>query len=125
MVYSKCMETTTKRKRRVDRNHIIYQITCEPTGETYIGITVARGRAYKGSVDIRWQGHLYHANIENRPYPIHQRIREHGDGAFSKEILHIVRGKTEAHSLEKTLIREKNPPLNVECTSRKILRTAN
>lgn len=112
LCYSKSMETT-KRKPRSDRNHVIYQLTCNATGETYIGITVARGRAYKKSMDIRWNGHCYHATVENRPTILADRIRTHGPDAFSKEILSVVRGKTEAHTQERNYIRNFRPALNI------------
>lgn len=104
---------TVKRKRRSDRNHVIYQLTCNPTGETYIGITVARGRAFKKSMDIRWTGHCYHATVENRPTTLADRIRTHGADAFGKEILAVVRGKTEAHTQEMNYIRNLRPSLNI------------
>jgi hypothetical protein len=104
---------TVKRKRRSDRLHVIYQLTCNPTGETYIGITVARGRAFKKSMDIRWTGHCYHATVENRPTTLADRIRTHGANAFGKEILAVVRGKTEAHAKEMNYIRNLRPSLNI------------
>lgn len=104
---------TVKRKPRSDRNHIIYQIVCVPTGESYIGLTVARGRAYKKSLEIRWNGHCYHATVENRPTILADRIRTYGPLAFSKEILSLVRGKTQAHSQEKNYIRNLQPSLNI------------
>jgi len=118
-VYSKRMEIApTKRKRRTDRNHIIYLLTCA-SGDKYVGITVARGRAYQRSLEIRWQGHVYHATVENRPYPIAKAIREHGPDQFSREVLQIVRGKSAAHSLERTYIENIQPSLNVVLTGRK------
>ncbi len=103
-----------RRKRRTDRNQVIYKLTCIPTGETYIGVTVAHGRAYKKSVRIRWVKHLYHACIENRMGLLQIAIREHGQEAFSHEILHVIRGKSAAHKMELDLIHKFHPPLNVE-----------
>lgn len=100
-------------KRRCDRNHVVYQITCLITGERYVGITVVRGRAFKRSIDIRWQGHLYHALVENRHNPLQQRIREYGEQGFKKEILSIVRGKKQAHKFETEIIKTTKPELNV------------
>lgn len=106
-------------KRRCDRNHAIYSIVCKPTGERYVGLTVVRGRAFQGSVKIRWEGHVYHALVEGRDNPLQQRIREYGPDAFSHELLCVVRGKQAAHDYERELIKATNPELNVECTSRK------
>lgn len=107
------------RKRRNDRNHVVYSITCEPTGERYIGITVVSGRAFQKSVKVRWQKHVYHAMVEGRDYALQRAIREHGEEAFSHELLYIVRGKAAAHEIERELIDNEAPELNTECTARK------
>ncbi len=107
------------RKKRCDRNHAVYMITCKTTGERYIGITVIRGRAFQGSVKTRWEGHVYHAMIEGRDYPLQRAIRQHGPSAFTHELIQIVRGKQAAHDLEMNLIETMNPELNVEGTSKK------
>lgn len=112
-------KTARKRKRRSDRNHVVYRITCIPTGDTYIGITVVRGRAFKKSLRMRFDGHVYHAKIEKRPYALHKAIRKHGADAFKHEIIEIVRGKAAAHAREVELIHEQVPALNVEATKRK------
>jgi len=51
------------RKKRTDRNHIIYQITCEPTNECYIGVTVVKAGGKSKTLKQRWQGHIYKATI--------------------------------------------------------------
>ena len=108
------------RKRRTDRNHVVYSVVCEKTGEEYIGITVALGRAYQKSVASRWQKHVYHAFVEGRSFPRQVAIREHGVEAFSHELLAVVRGKTAAHELEREIMAEREPSLNVEmCPGRK------
>jgi len=107
------------RKRRNDRNHVIYSITCDPTGERYIGITVVMGRAFQKSVKVRWQKHVYHAMVEGRDYALQRAIRKHGEESFSHELLYIVRGKSAAHEIERQLIDAEAPELNTECTARK------
>lgn len=107
------------RKRRNDRNHVIYMITCDVTGDTYIGITVARGRAYQKSVDIRWKGHIYHACVENRDLPLAATIRYHGPEKFSKKILAVVRGKGACHTEETRLIKSLKPTMNVVSAPKK------
>jgi hypothetical protein len=42
-----------KKAKRTDRNQIIYQITCQTTGEFYIGMTVKTG-GIKKSLSRRW-----------------------------------------------------------------------
>ena len=112
-------ETKKTRKRRTDRNHVIYLITCKVTGDTYVGITVATGRAYKKSVAKRWTKHLYHALVEKRTGLLQIAIREHGADAFEHTVLEIVRGKAATHKRERELIGELAPTLNVELTERK------
>lgn len=107
------------RKRRSDRNHAVYRITCLATGESYIGITAVTGRAFQKSVKIRWNRHLYHALVEKREYPLQIAIREHGPSAFAHELLCVIRGKQAAHDYEKALIQAEMPELNVVCTGRK------
>lgn len=113
------MEAKKPRKRRSDRNHVIYLITCVVTGETYIGLTVVRGQAIQKSVRIRWVGHIYHALVEQRPYRLHEAIRLHGPENFHHEVLMVIRGKAESHRMETSLIRERMPALNTESTGRK------
>lgn len=108
-----------KRKPRSDRNHLIYRLTDTVTGEKYVGLTVCKGRAYWKSLATRWRKHVYHACVENRPHRLQERIRAHGEEAFEYEILYIVRGKAEAHELERSLIKKYAPELNTECTDRK------
>lgn len=114
-----------KRKRRNDRNHIVYKLTCEPTGESYIGITVATGRAFQKSLATRWKKHVYHAVVEQRPYRLQNAIRAHGADAFNHEILRVVRGKSAAHTMERAWIKTHKPALNTECTASKRSRWEN
>lgn len=111
--------TKRNRKRRSDRNHLVYLIRCTNTGEEYIGITVVRGRAFNKSLAIRWRDHLYHAFVEGRNHLLQKAIRKHGEEAFEHEILWIVRGKSAAHEVEREEIGKRKPTLNVECTARK------
>ncbi len=106
------MAQQQKRKKRIDRNHIVYQITCDTTGERYIGITVAQGRAFKRSVHVRWIKHVHRALTEQADLPLAEAIREHGREAFSHEILNVVRGKAAAHADELKRIHKIQPELN-------------
>lgn len=108
-----------KRKRRSDRNHAIYMITCKPTGLRYVGVTAVSGRAFLKSVKRRWNNHVYHAMVEGRDYPLQKAIREYGEECFSHELLMVVRGKQEAHDLELDIINQLKPELNVEGTAKK------
>lgn len=108
------------RKRRSDTNHVVYLVTCATTGDTYVGITYARGRAFLASAYKRWLGHCSHALAEGRPYRLHEAIRTHGADAFEIEVLRVIRGKALAHEAERILINLIKPSLNVECTDRKM-----
>jgi hypothetical protein len=50
-----------KRKHRKDRNHIIYKLTNECTGDTYIGVTVVQNRKAQKSLRGRWLRHIHKA----------------------------------------------------------------
>ena len=101
-----------KRKRRSDRTHVVYRLTNTVTGEIYIGITVATGRAYLGSLKERWKRHVSRATRQTMEWNLCNSIREYGERAFSREILHLIRGKAAAHSMETALIRSLKPALN-------------
>lgn len=110
---------STKRRRRCDRNHAIYMVTCKVTGERYIGLTRINGRAVIKSIKQRWKNHVYAAFIENRPYLFQQRIREYGEKEFNITLLLVVRGKKLAHITEKKFVETLKPELNTELTTRK------
>ena len=107
------------RKRRNDRNHIIYLLTA-PNGDRYVGITFARAKAYKRSVKIRFRAHTRNANEYGHVNLLSHSIREHGADNFKKEILEIVRGKQNAHDRERQLIAALQPELNMEGMGRKV-----
>ncbi len=107
------------RKRRNDRNHIIYQLTA-PNGDRYFGVTFARGRAYKRSTKIRFEAHCRNAFEYGHNTLIAESLREHGSKSFERDVLEIVRGKKNAHSRERELISMYNPELNMEGMGRKI-----
>ena len=100
------------RKKRSDRNHIIYKITNEVTNEIYIGITQCLGRAYLGSIKKRFKQHVSRAFNDNLEWSICRSIREYGEIAFKIEIHEIIRGKRLAHSRETEIIHELKPQLN-------------
>lgn len=107
------------RKRRNDRNHVIYQITA-PNGDRYIGITFVRGRAFKRSAKIRWEAHVRNALDYGRDNLLSIAIREHGVENFKREILEVVRGKKATHARERELIAMMQPELNMEGMGRKV-----
>jgi hypothetical protein len=100
------------RKKRSDRNHIIYQIRNKQTEEFYIGITALKGRAYKWSIEKRWKQHVSRAKTQDLQWSICENIRNYGEISFEISILEVIRGKAEAHLRETELIKELNPQLN-------------
>lgn len=100
------------RKKRSDRNHVIYQLTCEDTGEKYIGITVMRGRAILKTVETRFQQHCYRAETQDKDWKLCKAIRKHE--MWVRECLEVVRGKKEAHLRERELIAMHQPELNTQ-----------
>ena len=74
------------RKKRSDRNHIIYKITCLKTKETYIGLTLQTGQKKIGSAKIRLKSHVSKAN-NGGGWKLHKRIREIGSQYFVTEVI--------------------------------------
>jgi hypothetical protein len=105
---------TIKRKRRSDRNHVIYQLTNVVNGKTYIGITVCIGQAKLKAVKVRWQKHVTRAWNENLDWNLCKEIRHFGEESFTYEVVEVVRGKVEVHARERVLIAELQPALNTQ-----------
>jgi len=100
------------RKKRSDRNHVIYRVTCIDTGDTYIGLTVALGQAYLKSVKVRWQKHVSRARCEDKNWNFCNALRVLDDSEWRYEVLEVVRGRKPAHQRERELIAELTPSLN-------------
>ena len=100
------------RKKRSDRNHVLYMVTCEDTGDTYVGLTVALGQAYLKSVKIRWQKHMSRARCENKDWNFCNALRVLNECDWRYQVLEVVRGRKNAHQRERELIRDLNPTLN-------------
>jgi hypothetical protein len=102
----------TKRKRRSDRMHVIYQVTCVPTGEKYIGLTVCAGNTPKRAVAGRWTRHVTRALTQGKDWALCTAIRQHGPEAFVVEVIEKVRGKAEAHVREREITKAIGATLN-------------
>jgi hypothetical protein len=100
------------RKKRNDRNYVLYQIVWPDSGDSYIGLTVATGRAFLRSVKVRVQKHLSRARVENKDWSIYQFIRENEDLELDYEVLEVVRGRKPAYQRERELIKKYTPSLN-------------
>jgi hypothetical protein len=100
------------RKARSDRNHVLYQVTCVDTGDTYIGLTVAKGSAYLRSVKVRVQKHFSRALVEDKQWAFCEAIRANPDADWRYEVLEVIRGRKPAHQRERELIALYEPTLN-------------
>lgn len=101
----------TPRKRRSDRKHAIYELFCEVTGESYIGVTVVSGTALR-SVRGRFNRHLSRAKTETKDWNLCEALRTYGREGFTPYLLEVVRGKAEAHARERELTALLQPALN-------------
>lgn len=103
---------TKPRKKRTDRNHLIYEIRAGKL--VYVGLTyVTDGNAAK-SLRRRWQKHVRRALTENKNWRLCKAIRDYGPEAFDVTVIKIIRGKDAAHAFERDLIRTTNPCLNTD-----------
>ena len=100
------------RKKRSDRNHIIYEIILGATGQSYIGMTQCTGRAIKRSIDNRWKRHVSRATHTDLQWPICEAIRTYGPTAFTIQAIKIIRGKAEANQHETVMKQQRQPQIN-------------
>jgi hypothetical protein len=101
------------RKRRTDRNQVIYYIRNIVTGQEYIGLTVL---SFNGNVKRtlirRMQKHMQRAMTENKDWGLSRSLREYGGENFVFGVVEVVRGKKAAHTRETELINTLQPQLN-------------
>ena len=105
--------TNTHRKKRVDRTHVVYELTV--LGLTYVGVTAKTESTPLKSARTRAAKHFYRARTEGKDWLLCIALRE----LASKEdigvrVLATVRGKTAGHDLEVALRRELEPALNTD-----------
>jgi hypothetical protein len=107
------MNSKITRKRRTDRNQVIYFIQDKVTLEYYIGLTAV---CYAGNVrktlTRRMQKHMQRALAENKDWGLSRALREKGADRFVFGVIEIVRGKRPAHARETELINTLQPALN-------------
>ena len=112
-VYNTYMNSKINRKRRTDRNQVIYFIQDTVTLEYYIGLTAV---SFKGNVfrtlRRRMQKHMQRAMTENKDWGLSRALREQGAERFVFGVVEIVRGKRPAHARETELINTLQPALN-------------
>ena len=100
-----------QRKKRTDRNHIVYQIAVD--SKTYIGVTAKTQSTVDKSVRSRIAKHFYRAQTEGLNWLLCQALRKLDcKEDIEYTILAVVRGKAAAHNYERELIRKFKPALN-------------
>jgi hypothetical protein len=103
----------TPRKKRVDRNHIIYELIVN--GLNYIGVTAKTETTVMKSVRARAAKHFYRAKRENKDWTLCVALRELSDKSEIEIRIHeIIRGKAAAHKREVELRRLLQPALNTD-----------
>ena len=104
---------TAARKRRSDRNHIIYELIVN--GLNYIGVTAKTESTVMRSVQVRANKHWYRAQKENKDWSLCVALRELASRDEIEIRVHeIVRGKAAAHRREVELRRAIRPVLNTD-----------
>ena len=113
LVYNSSMNSKINRKRRTDRNQVIYYIQDVETLEYYVGLTAL---SFKGNVfrtlRRRMQKHMQRALVENKNWGLSRALRERGAERFVFGVVEVVRGKRPAHARETELINTMQPALN-------------
>jgi hypothetical protein len=112
--YNKAMTTkNTTRKRRTDRNHIIYELRV-PAGN-YIGVTAKTETTVNKSVLARAAKHFYRAKTETKHWLLCDALRAVKTKEDIEVLVHeVIRGKREAHRREVELRRLIRPNLNTD-----------
>jgi hypothetical protein len=105
---------TATRKKRTDRNHIIYELVI--AGQRYIGVTAKTETTVLKSVRARAAKHFYRARTEAKDWLLCRALRTLSCKEEIEIRVHeIVRGKAAAHQREVELRRALNPELNTDC----------
>ena len=106
-------QTLTQRKKRVDRNHIIYELVVN--GLNYIGVTAKTESTVNKSVLSRAAKHFYRAQKEDKNWLLCTELRKLTDKNQIEVYVHeVIRGKAAAHKREVELRRLLKPVLNTD-----------
>ena len=107
-------QTNIIRKKRTDRNHIIYELRV--AGGNYIGVTAKTETTINKSVLARAAKHFYRAKKENKDWLLCKALRSLNDKSEIEVLVHeTLRGKAAAHKREVELRRALKPVLNTDC----------
>ena len=106
-------QTTTPRKKRVDRNHIIYELVVN--GKNYIGVTAKTESTVGKSVRVRANKHFYRAKTEDKNWLLCAELRKLDSKDEIECYIHeVIRGKAAAHKREVEIRRAVKPVLNTD-----------
>jgi hypothetical protein len=86
----------------------------------YIGVTAKTASTVKKSVMTRCMKHFYRSRSEDKSWLLYETMRERGVGGFTVSVLAVLRGKTEAHTFERELIRKYAPNLNTDVRAKTV-----
>ena len=113
-LYNQHMDTkNTTRKKRIDRNHIIYELVVN--GKNYIGVTAKTESTVNKSVLSRAAKHFYRAKTETKNWLLCAELRTLADKSEIAVYVHeVIRGKSAAHKREVELRRMLKPALNTD-----------
>ena len=101
------------RKKRVDRNHIIYELRVN--GLNYIGVTAKTESTVLKSVRSRAAKHFYRAKTETKNWLLCEALRALDSKDQIEILVHeVIRGKAEAHRREVEIRRALRPILNTD-----------
>jgi len=101
------------RKKRTDRNHIIYELRVN--GLNYIGVTAKTASTINKSVLARAAKHYYRAKTESKNWLLCSALRTLNSKEEIEVLVHeVVRGKAAAHKREVELRRQLQPTLNTD-----------
>ena len=101
------------RKKRVDRNHIIYELRVN--GLNYIGVTAKTETTINKSVLARAAKHFYRAKTESKNWLLCEELRKLANKNEIEVLVHeVIRGKAAAHKREVELRRIIKPALNTD-----------
>ncbi len=101
------------RKRRSDRNHIIYELVLAEGN--YIGVTAKTESTVLKSVRARAAKHYYRAKAETKNWLLCSALRRlNSKDDIEIRVHEIVRGKAAAHRREVEIRRAVRPTLNTD-----------
>jgi hypothetical protein len=106
-------EHSMTRKKREDRNHIIYELRL--ADGNYIGVTAKTESTILKSVRARAAKHFYRAKTETKNWLLCHALRKLESKEQIDIVVHeIVRGKAAAHKREVEIRRAVQPTLNTD-----------